>query len=77
MSTNRSHYFHCQNIFDHKLNGAQLASRLSLLKYFKAKSGFPDPNGSLSRVITSKAIALANKEVEKTKKARAQSCMQK
>lgn len=44
---------------------AVLAVGMSLRQYFKAKDGLPEPNGSLSRVMTTKAIAFANKEVEK------------
>ena len=38
---------------------------MSILSYFKPKDGLPDPNGSLSSILPSQAIALANKEVEK------------
>ena len=33
--------------------------------YFQPKDGLPDPRGSLQRTMPSKAIALANAEVEK------------
>ena len=36
-----------------------------ILSYFKPKDGLPDPKGSLSSILPSQAIALANKEVEK------------
>lgn len=40
---------------------------MSLLDYFKRKEGsLPDPRGSLSKVIPSSAIAVANSEVEKS-----------
>ena len=38
---------------------------MSILSYFKPKDGLPDPKGSLSSILPSQAIALANKEVEK------------
>ena len=38
---------------------------MSLQKYFKAKDGLPSPNGSLSNIMTLRAVALANKEVDK------------
>ena len=38
---------------------------MSILKYFKQnKEGLPDPRGDLSLSISSRAIALANREVE-------------
>ena len=37
---------------------------MSIRSFFKQKDGLPDPKGSLSS-LSSKAIALANKEVEK------------
>ena len=36
---------------------------MSLQKYFKAKDGLPSPSGSLSNIMTLRAVALANKEV--------------
>ena len=45
--------------------GAWLAfAVMSLLKYFKQKDGLPDPKGSLSHTVPSRAIARANREVE-------------
>ena len=38
---------------------------MSILSYFKPKDGLSDPKGSLSSILPSQAIALANKEVEK------------
>ena len=38
---------------------------MSLLKYFRRKEELPDPKGSLSLSVPSRAIASANKEVEK------------
>ena len=38
---------------------------MSLGKYFKAKDGLPSPSGSLSNIITLRAVVLANKEVDK------------
>ena len=38
---------------------------MSLRKYFKAKDGLPSPSGSLSNIMTLRAVALANKEVGK------------
>ena len=38
---------------------------MSLRQYFKPREGLPDPKGSLSVRIESRAIALANREVEK------------
>ena len=38
---------------------------MSIRSYFKPKDGLPDPKGSLSSILPSQAIALANKEVEK------------
>ena len=38
---------------------------MSLQKYFKAKDGLPSPSGSLSNIMTLRAVALANKEVDK------------
>jgi len=37
---------------------------MSLLKYLKNKNGLPDPSGELSASISSRAIALANREVQ-------------
>ena len=37
---------------------------MALLKYLKPKNGLPDPNGPLSNVVSSSAIASANREVE-------------
>ena len=44
----------------------------SILEFFKPKDGLPDPQGSLSRAISSEAIEMANREVENvhTKKVR-------
>ena len=38
-------------------------------RYFKQRDGLPDPKGFLSACLPSQAIALANKEVEKTMEA--------
>lgn len=38
---------------------------MSLYLYFKAKEGLLHPSGSLSSLMSSRAIALANKEVRK------------
>ena len=38
---------------------------MSIRSFFKQKDGLPDPKGSLSTCLSSQAIALANKEVEK------------
>ena len=38
---------------------------MSLRKYFKAKDGLPSPSGSLSNIMILRAVALANKEVDK------------
>ena len=38
---------------------------MSIRSFFKRKDGLPDPKGSLSTCLSSQAIALANKEVEK------------
>ena len=38
---------------------------MSLRKYFKSRDGFPDPRGSLSASISTRAIHQANIEVEK------------
>ena len=38
---------------------------MSIRSFFKPKDGLPDPKGSLSSSLSSKAIALANKEVER------------
>ena len=38
---------------------------MSLRKYFKVKDGLPSPSGSLSNIMTLRAVALANKEVDK------------
>ena len=38
---------------------------MSLRKYFKPMDGLPDPKESLSTSLSSGAIALANREVEK------------
>ena len=38
---------------------------MSIRSFFKPKDGLPDPKGSLSSSLSSKAIALVNKEVEK------------
>lgn len=43
---------------------------MSLRQYFKARDGLPDPKGSLSSNLSSRAIATANKEVEAALKAR-------
>ena len=37
---------------------------MSLLKYFRRKEGVPDPEGPLSLSISSRAISLANREVQ-------------
>jgi len=37
---------------------------MSILNYFKKKTGLPDPKGSLSSSISPTAIATANKEVK-------------
>lgn len=37
----------------------------SIRDYFSVRDGLPDPKGSLSSQVSSRAIALANKEVEK------------
>ena len=42
-----------------------ISLRMSIRKYFKPKDGLPDPKGSLSCILPSQAIAVANKEVEK------------
>ena len=39
-------------------------SSRSILEFFKPKDGLPDPQGSLSRAISSEAIEMANREVE-------------
>ena len=39
--------------------------KMSILNFFKRKNGLSDPNGSLSTVIPSHAITLANIEVER------------
>ena len=36
----------------------------SILEFFKPKDGLPDPQGSLSRAISSEAIEMVNREVE-------------
>ena len=38
---------------------------MSIQSFFKRMDGLPDPKGSLSTCLSSQAIALANKEVEK------------
>ena len=38
----------------------------SIRDYFSVRDGLPDPNGSLSSQVSSRAIVLANKEVEKS-----------
>ena len=38
---------------------------MSILNYFKAKDGLPNPKGPLSLSIPSQAIALANRDVAK------------
>ena len=38
---------------------------MSILSFFKRKDGLPDPKGPLSTAISSQAIALANRDVEK------------
>ena len=38
---------------------------MSIRSFFKRKDGLPDPKGSLSTCLSSQAISLANKEVEK------------
>ena len=45
-----------------------LRFKMSLRQYFKPREGLPDPKGSLSVRIESRAIALANTEVEKAVK---------
>ena len=40
-----------------------MSSRI-ILEFFKPKDGLPDPQGSLSRAISSEAIEMANREVE-------------
>lgn len=37
---------------------------MSLLRYLKRREGLPDPRGSLSNSLTSRAISRANAEVE-------------
>ena len=37
---------------------------MALLKYLKPIDGLPDPKGSLSASMSSRTIAMANKEVE-------------
>ena len=41
------------------------ADRMSIKKYFKPREGLPDPRGSISASISTRAIHLANLEVEK------------
>ena len=36
---------------------------MALLRYFKKRDGLPDPKGSLSHTIPSRAISMANSEV--------------
>ena len=38
---------------------------MSMYNYFAVKDGLPDPKGSLSSQVSSRPIALANKEVKK------------
>ena len=40
--------------------------KMSIRSFFKPANGVPDPKGPLSSAIPSHAIALANKEIEKT-----------
>ena len=47
------------------LNRERIRVKMSIRSFFKPKDGLPDPKGSLSSSLPSKAIALANKEVEK------------
>lgn len=46
----------------------QTCQVMALLKYLKpcSKDGLPDPKGSLSAVVPSRAIARANQEVQQT-----------
>ena len=37
--------------------------KMSILNFFKSRDGLPDKKGSLFAVISSKAIALVNKEM--------------
>ena len=41
---------------------------MSILQYFNRLNGLPDPNGSLSTSLPSRAIAMANSEVQKSDK---------
>ncbi len=47
------------------LNRERIRVEMSIRSFFKPKDGLPDPKGSLSSSLPSKAIALANREVEK------------
>ena len=37
---------------------------MSILKYLRPKDGLPDPHGSLSSVVSPRAITRANQEIE-------------
>ena len=41
---------------------------MSLYRYFQPVSGLPDQNGPLSGVVSSEAIAAANREVQNSQK---------
>ena len=43
---------------------------MTLRQYFQPRDGLPDPKGSLSSILTSKAISSANREVEAALKAK-------
>ena len=43
----------------------RFCGKMSTRQYFKPRDGLPDPKGPLSRAMDSRAIAQANKEVEK------------
>ena len=48
------------NLFD---TCGVLTVSMALLRYFKKRDGLPDPKGSLSHTIPSRAISMANSEV--------------
>ena len=47
---------------------------MSIIRYLKAKDGLPDPSGSLSSSVSSRAITMANKEVRETINAKGKKC---